>query len=84
MKVNHYSLGLSQMFDSNPSFDLFQREVHEFAGNLRGGAHLPTPHFKIQQCFTDKNVWSRAFFKDFPVGGGGAFFEKGPFCEIIY
>ena len=25
----------------------------------------------------------RAFFKDFPVGGGG-FFEKGPFCEIIY
>jgi hypothetical protein len=25
---------------------------------------------------------SRAFFKDFPVGG--AFFEKGPFCEIIY
>jgi hypothetical protein len=26
-----------------------------------------------------------AFFKDFPVGGrGGAFFEKGPFCEIIY
>ena len=25
----------------------------------------------------------RAFFKDFPVGGG-AFFEKGPFCEIIY
>jgi hypothetical protein len=26
---------------------------------------------------------SRAFFKDFP-GGGGAFFEKGPFCEIIY
>ena len=26
---------------------------------------------------------SRAFFKDFPVGGG-AFFEKGPFCEIKY
>jgi hypothetical protein len=26
---------------------------------------------------------ARAFFKDFPVGGG-AFFEKGPFCEIIY
>ena len=25
----------------------------------------------------------RAFFKDFPVEGG-AFFEKGPFCEIIY
>ena len=24
-----------------------------------------------------------AFFKDFPVGGGGIF-EKGPFCEIIY
>jgi hypothetical protein len=24
------------------------------------------------------------FLKDFPVGGGGAFFEKGPFCEIIY
>jgi hypothetical protein len=22
------------------------------------------------------------FFKDFPLGG--AFFEKGPFCEIIY
>ena len=58
MKVNHYSLGLSQMFDSNPSFDLFQREVHEFAGNLRRGAHLPTPHLKIQQCFTDKNAWS--------------------------
>ena len=28
-------------------------------------------------------VLSRAFFKDFPVGGG-AFFEKEPFCEIIY
>jgi hypothetical protein len=26
----------------------------------------------------------RAFFKDFPVGGGGEFFEKGPLCEIIY
>ena len=26
---------------------------------------------------------SGSFFKDFPVGGG-AFFEKGPFCEIIY
>jgi hypothetical protein len=25
----------------------------------------------------------RAFFKDFSVGGG-AFFEKGPYCEIIY
>jgi hypothetical protein len=34
--------------------------------------------------YTRKNLTpcSRAFFKDFPVGGG-AFFEKGPFCEII-
>jgi hypothetical protein len=29
-----------------------------------------------------KEVINRAFFKDFPVGR--AFFEKGPFCEIIY
>ena len=27
-------------------------------------------------------LFNRAFFKDFPVGG--AFFGKGPFCEIIY
>jgi hypothetical protein len=40
-------------------------------------------------CVREKlsSVWRsfllcRAFFKDFPVGG--AFFEKGPFCEIIY
>ena len=26
----------------------------------------------------------RAFFKDFSVGGGEAFFEKGLSCEIIY
>jgi hypothetical protein len=29
----------------------------------------------------DGGVADRDFFKDFPRGG--AFFEKGPFCEII-
>ena len=35
-------------------------------------------HTLLRYC-----ILNRAFFKDFPVGGGG-FFEKGPFCEIIY
>jgi hypothetical protein len=30
-----------------------------------------------------KALWLRAFFKDFSMGGE-AFFEKGPFCKIIY
>jgi hypothetical protein len=30
-----------------------------------------------------RSIFRRALFKNFPVGGG-AFFEKGPFCEIIY
>jgi hypothetical protein len=27
---------------------------------------------------------SGPFLRIFPWGGGGAFLEKGPFCEIIY
>ena len=41
---------------------------------------------KEKYFFHPCNVFTtriRAFFKDFPVGGG-AFFEKGSFCEIIY
>jgi hypothetical protein len=33
--------------------------------------------------FYRDNVYYGAFFKDFRVGGV-AFFEKGPFCEMIY
>ena len=41
-----------------------------------------TMRFMEHYLYNNDTV-TRAFFKDFPVGGGG-FFEKGPFCEIIY
>ena len=47
-----------------------------------GGAQYWFPRLLcIMLHHTHEQLCSRAFFKDSPVGGG-AFFEKGPFCEI--
>jgi hypothetical protein len=50
-----------------------------------GGTVLVCPTALFTQCtYTTlfEILPGPPFFKDFPVGG--AFFEKGPFCEIIY
>ena len=48
-----------------------------------GGTVLVCPTALLTQ-YTYTTLFEILFFiKDFPVGEGG-FFEKGPFCEIIY
>jgi hypothetical protein len=54
--------------------------IHLVDGLLADLLHL-SAFLRVQ--LPDNHAQLRAFFKDFPVGGG-AFFEKGPFCEIIY
>ena len=40
---------------------------------------------KILESFQFRRIiYSGSFLRIFPWGGGGAFFENGPFCEIIY
>ena len=54
-----------------------------------GGGHnsISLPDFFAYTLCTHIQLCSRFYkglFKDFPVRGRGAFFEKGPYCEIIY
>jgi hypothetical protein len=54
-----------------------------------GGTVLVCPTALLTQCTytTLFDILSRPFLRIFSCGGGGergAFFEKGPFCEIIY
>jgi hypothetical protein len=51
-----------------------------FVGGGGGGAVLVCPTALLTQ-YTYTTLFE--IFKDFPMGGG-AFFKKGPFCEIIY
>ena len=54
-----------------------------FGGGEGHSISLPNRFAYTVHIYNFVRDFIRAFFKDFPVGGG-AFFEKGPFCEIIY
>ena len=55
-------------------------------GGWGGGGHsisLPDRFAYTVHIYNFVRDFIRAFFKDFPVGGGSIFSEKGPFCEIM-
>ena len=68
--------------------DVRDRESHGRTGQiLFGGGQYYLPDrfaYKVHVHTTLFEILSGPFLRIFPWGGGGAFFEKGPFCEMIY